>query len=126
MQSFRISILAAIVALMITSCDKNATMVTEINSDGTCTRQVSTGDDCIIYDDLWEEVAAQDTADQKKLTLRRSFSSVEEMAANPILSIYGEPLRSEASLQKRFKWFYTLFHCNLYIKNVLFIIDNSV
>ena len=107
MQSFRISILAAIVALMITSCDKNATMVTEINSDGTCTRQVSTGDDCIIYDDLWEEVVPQDTADQKKLTLRRSFSSVEEMAANPILSVYGEPLRSEASLQKRFKWFYT-------------------
>lgn len=107
MQSFRISILAAIVALMITSCDKNATMVTEINRDGTCTRQVSTGDDCIIYDDLWEEVVPQDTADQKKLTLRRSFSSVEEMAANPILSVYGEPVRSEASLKKTFKWFYT-------------------
>ena len=107
MQSSRIGILAAIVALMVTSCDKNVTVFTEISRDGTCTRQVSTGDDCIMYDDLWEEVAAQDTADQKTITLRRSFSSVEEMAASPILSVYGEPLRSEASLQKRFKWFYT-------------------
>lgn len=107
MQSFKYCILAAIAALMVTSCDKNVTMVTEINRDGTCIRQVSTGDDCILDDESWEEVAAQDTADQKMITLRRSFSSVEEMAANPILSVYGEPVRSEASLQKRFKWFYT-------------------
>ena len=107
MQSFKYCILAAIAALMVTSCDKNVTMVTEINRDGTCARQVSTGDDCLLDDESWEEVAAQDTADQKMITLRRSFSSVEEMAANPILSVCGEPVRSEASLQKRFKWFYT-------------------
>jgi hypothetical protein len=107
MQNFKISILVAIAALMITSCDKNVTMVTEINRDGTCTRQVSTSDDFLLYDESWEEVVPQDTADQKSFTLRRSFSSVEEMAANPVLSVYGEPVRSEASLQKRFKWFYT-------------------
>ena len=107
MQSFRISILAAIAALMVTSCDKNVTMVTEINRDGTCARQVSTGDDCLLDDELWEEVAAQDTADQKKITLRRSFSSVEEMTANPILKASGKPIRSDASLDRKFKWFYT-------------------
>jgi hypothetical protein len=107
MQSFKISILVAIASLMITSCDKNVTMVTEINRDGTCTRQVSTADDCLLDVESWEEVVSQDTVDHKKVTLRRSFSSVEAMAANPILSVYGEPIRSEASLQKRFKWFYT-------------------
>lgn len=107
MRNFKISILVAIAALMITSCDKNVTMVTEINRDGTCTRQVSTADDCLLDDESWEQVELQDTTDHKKVTLRRSFSSVEEMAANPILSVYGEPVRSEASLKKTFKWFYT-------------------
>ena len=107
MQSFKYCILAAIAALMVTSCDKNVTMVTEINRDGTCARQVSTGDDCLLDDESWEEVVPQDTADQKKITLRRSFSSVEEMAANPILKASGKPIRSDASLDKKFKWFYT-------------------
>ena len=107
MQSFRISILAAIVVLTITSCDKNVTMVTEINRDGTCTRQVSTSNNCLIEDESWEQIAPQDTADHNTIILRRSFDSVEEMAANPILGVYGEPIRSEASLKKAFKWFYT-------------------
>lgn len=107
MLRFKYCILAAIAALMVTSCDKNVTMVTEINRDGTCARQVSTGDDCLLDDESWEEVAAQDTADQKKITLRRSFSSVEEMAANPILKASGKPMRSNASLDRKFKWFYT-------------------
>jgi hypothetical protein len=107
MRNFKISILVAIAALMITSCDKNVTMVTEINRDGTCTRQVSTADDCLLDDESWEQVESQDTSAHKKVTLRRSFSSVEEMSANPILSVYGEPVRSEASLKKTFKWFYT-------------------
>ena len=107
MLRFKYCIVAAIAALMVTSCDKNVIMVTEINRDGTCTRQVSTGDDCLLDDESWEEVAAQDTADQKKITLRRSFSSVEEMAANPILKASGRPIRSNASLDRKFKWFYT-------------------
>ena len=107
MRNFKISILVAIAALMITSCDKNVTMVTEINRDGTCTRQVSTADDCLLDVESWEQVESQDTSAHKKVTLRRSFSSVEEMSANPILSVYGEPVRSEASLKKTFKWFYT-------------------
>ena len=70
MRNFKISILVAIAALMITSCDKNVTMVTEINRDGTCTRQVSTADDCLLDDESWEQVELQDTTDHKKVTLR--------------------------------------------------------
>ena len=42
MQTTKISILAAIAALIITSCEQQVQMVTEINRDGTCTRQIST------------------------------------------------------------------------------------
>ena len=107
MQRFRISIVATIAVLMITSCDKNVTMFTEINRDGSCTRQITTKDDCYLDDESWEMVAPQDSSDHETVILRRSFSDVVEMASNPILSVNDEPVRSDASLSISFKWFYT-------------------
>ena len=107
MLKFKYCILAAIAAMMVTSCDKNVTMVTEINRDGTCSRQVSTKDDCLTDYDSWQEVTPADTSDNKTIVLRRSFESVQEMAANPILKASGKPIRSNASLDGKFKWFYT-------------------
>ena len=109
MQTSRISILAAIAALMITSCKQQVQMVTEINRDGTCTRQISTKDEewCTLPYDRWEEIAPQDTSDHATRIIRRSFSSVGEMAADPVLYAYDKQIKSDASFTKRFKWFYT-------------------
>ena len=107
MLRFKYCIMAAIAALMVTSCDKNVTMVTEINRDGTCTRQVSTSDDCLMDVDSWQPVDPAETSDSATVILRRSFESVQEMAANPILKASCKPIRSDASLDKKFKWFYT-------------------
>lgn len=111
MQTTKISILAAIAALIITSCEQQVQMVTEINRDGTCTRQISTKEEewCSLPDDQWEKFTPQDTSDHKTLYFRRAFSCVEEMAANPVLNAYGREIKSNASLTKRFKWFYTDF-----------------
>ena len=109
MQTSKISILAAIAALIITSCDQQVQMVTEINRDGTCTRQISTKDEewCTLPYDRWEEIAPQDTSDHATRIIRRSFSSVGEMAADPVLYAYDKQIKSDASFTKRFKWFYT-------------------
>lgn len=109
MQTFRISILAAIAALMITSCEQEVKMFTQINRDGTCTRQVSTKEEewCSLPNGQWEEIAPEDTSDHATRIIRRNFKNVEEMTANPVLSAYDKPIRSQASFGKRFKWFYT-------------------
>ena len=95
MQSFRYYILAAIAALMITSCDEwEALVVTEINTDGTCNRTITTSDpQCVDYDSLWEETyqsKRDGTTDSSMVSLSRTFENADAMAANPIISIYGE------------------------------------
>ena len=111
MQSFRYYILAAIAALMITSCDEwEALVVTEINTDGTCNRTITTSDpQCVDYDSLWEETyqsKRDGTTDSSMVSLSRTFENADAMAANPIISIYGEKVKSQVSLDKHFKWFY--------------------
>ena len=104
MQRFKYYILAAIAALMITSCEKNVQMITEINSDGTCTRFYSIKKSDNVYaDETW----AEDMNDTVRTTIYRTFNSVEEMAANPVLAVNGEYINSQAQLDKKFKWFYT-------------------
>ena len=104
MRNFRISILVAIAALMITSCEKNVQIITEINRDGTCTRFYSIKESDNVYaDETWVE----DTADTVRTTIYRTFNSVGEMAANPVLAVNGEFINSQAQLDKKFKWFYT-------------------
>ena len=104
MLRFKYCILAAIAALMITSCEKNVQMITEIKSDGTCTRLYSIKESDNVYaDDTWVE----DMNDTVRTTIYRTFSSVEEMAENPVLAVNGEYISSQAQLDKKFKWFYT-------------------
>ena len=104
MQSFKYYILAAIAALMITSCEKNVEIFTEINRDGSCTRVYSASKtDNVFADETWVE----DMSDTVCTTISRTFNSVEEMAANPVLAVNGEFINSQAQLDKKFKWFYT-------------------
>ena len=104
MLRFKYYILAAIAALMVTSCEKNVQMITEINRDVSCTRVYSIKESDNVYaDETWVE----DTSDTVRTTIYRTFNSVEEMAANPVLAVNGEYINSQAQLDKKFKWFYT-------------------
>ena len=114
MLRFKYYILAAIAALMITSCEEwEAMVVTQINSDGTCKRIITTSDEqCVDYGPEWEvtcETKTNGVVDSTMKSISRTFENVGEMAANPILTVYGERVKSDVSLTKRFKWFYTDF-----------------
>ena len=108
-------ILFAVTMLAMVSCDEwKVQMVTEVMRDGSCVRTVASDDrSCLTEDEGWESVDEEDyirkfTADTiYKAVIRRSFEKVEDMNGCPALQICGKSIRSEASLDRKFKWFYT-------------------
>ena len=61
------------------------------------------------YQRLHDEAMAhhQQMDDAIRFCLRRDFCSVEAMSAAMPVTIMGMPLEAQASLQKKFRWFYT-------------------
>lgn len=110
---FKISF--ALTALALASCEEwNVQMDTQVMRDGSCVRTVKTDNDgCLAEDDGWVVLETKDsvrdfTKDKiKAVTVSRKFDKVEDMNGFPALQIYGKPLRSESTLDRKFKWFYT-------------------
>ena len=61
------------------------------------------------YGKLHTSLPTNNVADTLSIFAERGFSSVEEMAAAPIVLSAGMPLLPQASLTKRFRWFYTYY-----------------
>lgn len=117
MQATISKILMSASVLAMVSCNEwHAQISTEVFRDGSCLRTVTTADeDCIIADPVYDyhsmAVANDDSLKQndsiRNSILSARFGRVEEMSVHPALQIFGEPVRSETVLDKRFKWFYT-------------------
>lgn len=110
MRTINFNIILIAMALSMFSCDEwEARISTEVFSDGSCVREVSSKDaDCLIIDEGWSKTEIIADGDTVKTTiLSRRFNSVEEMGSSPVIRVYDDPVRSETSFDKRFKWFYT-------------------
>lgn len=129
----RISIFttALTVMLLIVSCKEyDVKMLTIVNSDGTCRREVSYSNQMTkeTREKLWNnnvkwslplpECLSADSmhtshteinADTVTTTFIQIFDSAEEMSSHTPLLMNGVPLKSEAHLKKQFRWFYTDF-----------------
>ncbi|MBR6083135.1 MAG: hypothetical protein IKP62_09440 [Salinivirgaceae bacterium] len=120
--SFFCLILAAAIFV---SCNNNdVTMQTTINANGTCTRAVSYKmvepksdsaavpvlstpiPDVLCTDSLWTSSTRVD-GDTLVTTFTRDFQTVEQMSGEMPLQINGQRLKAVATLDKRFRWFYT-------------------
>ena len=107
--------LFAITALAVVSCDEwNVEIDTQIMRDGSCVRTVkSDNNGCLTEDDGWTVVETKDSVRNfsndkiQASVISRRFDRVEDMNGYPALQIYGKPVKSESSLVKSFKWFYT-------------------
>ena len=105
----------AIAILALASCDEwKVQMVTEVMRDGSCVRTVTSDDSsCLTEDNGWVVLEKSDSLRPFPFdtvyssVISRRFDRVEDMNVCPALHIYGKPVRSEASLDRKFKWFYT-------------------
>ena len=107
-------IIFALTALALASCDEwDVQMDTQVMRDGSCVRTVTTDDDgCLTEDEGWDVLETKDSVDVLRnkvqgVTVSRKFERVEDMNGSPALQIFGRPLKSEATLDRKFKWFYT-------------------
>ena len=117
-------------AAFIASCDKpNVQLHTTIHEDGSCDREVTYhtvmskemrdslwGGDNVAWAQPLPECVNTDAfmgshtdvdGDTVTTTFSHSFRSVEEMCKMTPLNLNGSRIKSEASLEKRFRWFYT-------------------
>ncbi len=122
---------AALFALLLTSCyQPNVVMHTAIEWDGDCTREVSYSNvmnkeerDSILGEHLngWSQPVPEvlnidafcksqtvvGEGDTVTTIFTCPFNSVEEMCKETPLQLNGTRLRSNAKLEKHFRWFYT-------------------
>ncbi len=107
------------------SCDVwQIRMDTEVFRDGSCQRTVwADSDTCLTRDEGWQRSeillsrneakdllfrhTSSKRPDTSSIYIKRTFAHAGDMSASPAVRIYGEPLRSEVTLTRKFKWFYT-------------------
>ena len=117
-------------ALFLTSCEKaNVKMHTIVHEDGFCERQISysTIMSKEMRDSLWQGdvvrlaqpipeclntkafmgTHTEVEGDTVTTTFLREFHSAEEMCQQTPLQLNGTRLKSQAKLEKHFRWFYT-------------------
>lgn len=131
MKTFRVYVIMLVSLLMASACEKqNVKLHTIVNADGTCTREVCYSNvmtkavrdslwmpgkegqslpvpECILidgYKSTHTEVGEHDTV---TTTFSKVFESAEDMSKQIPLRLNGVRLKSHASLEKRFRWFYT-------------------
>ena len=108
-------ILFAVTMLAMVSCDEwKVQMITEVMRDGSCVRTVTSDDSsCLTEDKGWKLVEKKGYVRKFSVdslynaVIRRSFKKVEDMDVCPALQLSGKPIRSNSSLDRKFKWFYT-------------------
>ena len=108
-------ILFALTALVVASCEEwNVQMDTQVLRDGSCVRTIRTDNDgCLITDEGWDVLETKDSVRDfpkdkiRAVAISRKFDKVEDMNGFPALHIFGKPLKSESTLDRKFKWFYT-------------------
>lgn len=127
----KILLLLAVVLTMASCKHWNLRIDTEINRDGSCTRRLWTDvDTCLVMDESWEMTQFELANDSVKSLLAsgvsdwrydinldddstvvyvisREFDNVGDMTSNPVYRLYDRPVTSKASLDRKFKWFYT-------------------
>ena len=117
MKTIRLYAAIVLAAVALSSCNEeygDAKMHTTINSDGTCSREISFN--VSFFDDGtraipsginlgtdWTSVSNDDTA----RTYVCNFDNVEQMSQAVPLNLNKKPLSAKATLEKRFRWFYT-------------------
>ncbi|MBR2105154.1 MAG: hypothetical protein IJ894_06230 [Bacteroidales bacterium] len=113
MKTIRLYAAIVFAAVALSSCDEqygDAKMHTTINSDGTCSRSI---DFKLEFDAIpngidlgsdWVSIPNDDTARHAYV---RNFDNVEQMSMAMPLRLNKKPLSSKATLEKRFRWFYT-------------------
>ncbi len=89
-------------------------MDTQVMRDGSCVRTVSSDNGgCLTEDEGWNVLETRDSVSDfteeriKAVVMSREFERVEDMNGFPALQIYGKPIKSDATLDRNFKWFYT-------------------
>ena len=110
MKTIRLITMLALATAMLTSCEQygDAKMHTIVNKDGTCTREINFKDESpksIAISDAW--TSTPDANDTTRVTYSRNFDNVEQMCQDMPILLNGKPLQSKATLEKRFRWFYT-------------------
>ena len=107
MKTNRFYIIAAVLVLLITSCDNESNMLTIINEDGTCSREMSFHPMTEAqWDSLRKVFPKQDVRSHVLMHTKRDFSSVSEMS-DSLTKVVNHLFKATASLDKHFKWFYT-------------------
>ena len=113
MKTIRLYAAIVFAAVALSSCDEqygDAKMHTTINSDGTCSRSIDfktefeTIPNGINLGSDWVAIPDDDTARHAYV---RNFDNVEQMSMAMPLRLNKKPLSSKATLEKRFRWFYT-------------------
>ena len=110
MKNIRLYVAIALSAVFFSSCEEeygNAKMHTTINADGSCTRSISfnkkSKHNGIAVGSEWKELSS----DTVTATYTRTFCDAEQMSHDIPLILNGQPLKSNATVDKKFRWFYT-------------------
>lgn len=111
MKTFKLYAALVITAMTLASCDEqygDAKMHTTVNTDGSCTREINfktPKPSGIALGAEWIEIP--DDSDSLTATFTRNFDNAEQMSQDMPLISNGKPLESKATLDKKFRWFYT-------------------
>ena len=130
MKTSKFTLICLAAAMLLASCSQNEVrMHTIVHEDGSCTREVSYTNVMPqeVRDSLWAdstglsqplpETLVNDSlsqwhtdigpGDSVTTTFSRHFPSAEQMSQATPLLLNGSRLQSKATLEKRFRWFYT-------------------
>lgn len=114
MKNIRLYIALVLTTLALSSCEDAeeygyAKMHTTINSDGTCSREISFNKESkhngIVIDSKWVGSPKNDQMTTVYYTC--NYENAEQMSQDIPLKLNGKRLQSKAKVDKQFRWFYT-------------------
>ena len=114
MKTIRLYAAIVLAAVALSSCEDAeeygyAKMHTTINSDGTCSREISFKKEPqpngIIIGTEW--IADTKNDQMVTATFTRNYNDAAQMSQDIPLKLDGKRLQSKANVEKRFRWFYT-------------------
>ncbi|MBQ1885530.1 MAG: hypothetical protein II165_11015 [Bacteroidales bacterium] len=114
MKNIRLYLALVMTALALSSCEDAeeygyAKMRTTINSDGSCSREISFNKEMnhngIIIDSEW--VGNPKNDQMTTVFYTRNYDNAAQMSEDIPLKLNGKRLQSKANVEKQFRWFYT-------------------
>lgn len=124
MKTVKLSTIIAIF-LIVASCGSQYHMMTEINRDGSCIREIRTEADTFLFetDSSWEMTSWEKEPGsiyKKTITkIRKKFASVADISSGLSCDENSRPLAApEESLEKKFRWFYTHYIFKTVYRNI--------